>query len=189
MTFFSRISVAFKFLRQFGLRPLALFALYKLGLKTGYYKKENRKQENGPLLSTSLFSLPNRDRLLQVLGEEGRSSLLKEADEILIGKFRMFGELVPLQLASDQPLEHWVDYGADPKLLSTLYSQISDIKFIWEPARFGWAFILGRAYHATQDDKYAEAFWKYFELFADSNPPSMGPHWMNGQEVAIRMMA
>jgi hypothetical protein len=189
MTFFSRLSIIFKFLRQFGFRPLALFAMYKIGLTTGYYKRENRKYENSPLLSVPLFSLPPRDKLLQTLGEEGKASLLKEANEILDGKFRIFGGLVPLQLTFDQSLRHWTDYETNPQLLSTLYSQETDIKFIWEPARFGWAFILGRAYHATQEDKYAEAFWKYFEIFAQANPPKMGPHWMNGQEVAIRMMA
>jgi hypothetical protein len=189
MKFFPRISVAFKFMRQFGLRPLALIALYKLGLKTGYYKRESRKQETVPLLSAPLFSLPPRDKLLQILGEEGKAALLKEADQILNGKFRIFGELLPLQLTFDQPLKHWVNYETNPKLLSALCSPASDIKFIWEPARFGWAFILGRAYHATQEHKYAEAFWKYFEIFAQANPPNMGPYWMNGQEVAIRMMA
>ena len=64
-----------------------------------------------------------------------------------------------------------------------------DLKFIWEPARFGWAFSLGRAYHLTRREKYAEAFWKYFERFDSGNPPYLGPHWMNGQEVAIRLMA
>ena len=74
-------------------------------------------------------------------------------------------------------------------LTSNLQSPVSDIKSLWEPARFGFAFTLGRAYHLTQDGKYAEAFWKYFESFTESNPANLGPHWMNGQEVAIRMMA
>jgi len=64
-----------------------------------------------------------------------------------------------------------------------------DIKYIWEPARFGWAFALGRAYHLTQDDQYAQAFWKHFESFTKANPANLGPHWMNGQEVAIRLMS
>ena len=33
------------------------------------------------------------------------------------------------------------------------------------------------------------AFWKYFEQFERANPAYTGPHWMNGQEVAIRLMA
>ena len=86
-------------------------------------------------------------------------------------------------------MEHWTAYERNPSLLSSLYSLVSDIKFIWEPARFGWAFTLGRAYHLNSDEKYAETFWRYFEIFTDANPPCLGPHWMNGQEVAIRLMA
>ncbi len=60
---------------------------------------------------------------------------------------------------------------------------------MWEPARFGWAFTLGRAYHLSGDEKYAAAFWQFFETFTDANPPCLGPHWMSGQEVALRLMA
>ncbi len=177
---------------QLGIEPLALNALYKFGLWTGHYKRaESREIETGSLLSVHLFSLPPRDLLLQTLGEDGQAALIKEADEIAEGgKFRIFGgEPVPLQLTFNEPLKHWTEYEFHPRLLTTFYSQVSDIKFIWEPARFGWAFTLGRAYHITQDNKYAEAFWKYFETFNESNPPYLGPHWMNGQEVAIRMMS
>jgi len=185
----SRIITAIKYMNQFGLRPLALYALYKLGLKSGYYKRQTGKPETTALLSVPLFSLPAREKLLQTLGSEGRDILLTEADEILDGRARIFSELVPLQLNFDQTLHHWTDYENNPALLSTLYAPGTDIKFIWEPARFGWGFILGRAYYVTQEDKYAEAFWKYFEAFVNTNPPNMGPHWMNGQEVAIRMLA
>jgi hypothetical protein len=64
-----------------------------------------------------------------------------------------------------------------------------DVKFLWEPARFGWAFTLGRAFHLTSAEKYARAFWKYFDRFDSANPPFQGPHWVSGQEVAIRLMA
>jgi hypothetical protein len=49
--------------------------------------------------------------------------------------------------------------------------------------------VLGRAYHLTRDEKHAQAFWRNFERFDEGNPPYAGPHWMNGQEVAIRLMA
>ena len=96
---------------------------------------------------------------------------------------------VPLQLTFNEPLHHWTEYETGKAPFPFSLFPIPDIKFIWEPARFGWAFTLGRAYHITQDEKYAEAFWKYFETFTDGNPPYLGPHWMNGQEVAIRLMA
>src|SRR5581483_3012484 len=182
-------SVALKALLQLGAEPLALNALYKLSLWTGYYRRTILEPRYSNIELTNivpLFSLPSRNQLLQTLGEEGKAALTKEADEIVSGKFRMFGgEPVPLQLTGDWPLVHWTDF----ETRAVNYKLPTDVKFIWEPARFGWAFTLGRAYYVTQDEKYAEAFWKYFESFAESNPPYLGPHWMNGQEVAIRMMS
>ena len=184
-------SIIFKSLFQLGFEPLALNALYRLGLRTGHYKRaESRRIETSSLFSVQLFSLPPRDQLLQTLGNDGKQTLLTEADEIVGGQFRMFGgEPVPLQLTFNEPLQHWTDYETGKAPIPYSQFSISDIKFIWEPARFGWAFTLGRAYYVTQDEKYTEAFWKHFESFSESNPPYLGPHWINGQEVAIRMMS
>ncbi|MEW6400471.1 MAG: heparinase II/III family protein [Chloroflexota bacterium] len=188
-----------KFLIQLGPHPLALLALYKFGLITGHYKRTgNRKSDTNSLISNSLFSLPPREQLQKILGNHGQQALLTEADEIAEGgKFRMIGgEPVDIKLTLDQPLHHWTAYETNPHLITNyqfpatnLQSPVSDIKYIWEPARFAFAFPLGRAYHLTQDNKYAEAFWKYFGTFTESNPVNCGPHWMNGQEVAIRMMS
>ena len=184
---------------QLGIEPLALNSLYKFGLWIGHYQRTEKKElKDSQSISTfhSLFSLSSRDELIQTLGNNGKAALINEADEIVGGKFRMFGgEPVPLQLTFNEPLHHWTDYETGkvpvPYIVLEEYSRlpIHDIKFIWEPARFGWVFTLGRAYHITQDEKYAEAFWKYFETFNDGNPPYLGPHWMNGQEVAIRLMS
>ncbi len=194
------LSASLKYLFQLGPRPLALYGLYKFGLITGHYKRVTPVfdiRKSSIELSTSypkgsiahLFPLPNREQLKQILGDDGQQALLAEADEILDGKFRLFGsEPVDIKLTLDGPLHHWTAYERNPQLLSNLQSLVSDIKFLWEPARFGFAFPLGRAYHLTQDNKYAEAFWKYFETFTEANPVNCGPHWMNGQEVAIRMM-
>ncbi|HXF85689.1 MAG TPA: alginate lyase family protein [Anaerolineales bacterium] len=64
-----------------------------------------------------------------------------------------------------------------------------DIKFIWEPSRFAFVYTLVRAYAATRDEKYAEAFWDLVEDWAKHNPPNTGPNWMDGQEIALRLMA
>jgi hypothetical protein len=186
----SKFFIGIKYLFQLGLRPLALFGLYKFGLLTGHYKRLTPANPNFPIPNShSLFSLPLRDQLAKVIGEEGKSTLLKEADEIVNGKVRIFGELVSLDFNLLQPLRHWTKYEKSPILHSEFCIPHSDIKFLWEPARFGWAFTLGRAYHLTQDNQYAEAFWKYFESFTQNNPANLGPHWMNGQEVAIRLMS
>jgi len=192
----SRFQFAFKALRQLGFTQVALYALYKLGLQTGQYKlltETHRLQieiDGVPLVIRNLFPLPDRARLAQILGEEGQRMLVTEADEIVQGKFRMFGgEPVEIKLTFDPPLQHWTDYETHKVPIPDSQFPINDVKFIWEPARFGWAFVLGRAYHLTQNETYAEAFLSYFEKFTDSNPPNLGPHWMNGQEVAIRLMA
>ncbi len=183
----SRFKIAFKTFCQLGFTQMALYALYKFGLETGHYKRTGRREiETGQSFTIlrSLLSLPDREQLRRILGEDGQRSLLAEADEIVSGKFRMFGdEPVPLNLTGDWPLAHWTLFESGKIRLE------GDIKFIWEPARFGWAFVLGRAYHLSQNETYAESFWKYFELFTKANPPYLGPHWMNGQEVAIRLMA
>ncbi|MCA1900343.1 MAG: heparinase II/III family protein [Chloroflexi bacterium] len=191
----SKFFVGLKYLLQFGFRPLAWYALYQFGLLTGRYKRLDRRPQTAVHRPSStahcLFHPPSPDQLSQTLGEEGKTLLFKEADEIVNGQVRVFGKLVPLDFTHPEPLRHWTEYETNHALISRFASLVphSDIKFLWEPARFGWAFALGRAYRLTQDEKYAQAFWRHFESFTQANPANLGPHWMNGQEVAIRLMA
>ncbi|MEW6085820.1 MAG: alginate lyase family protein [Chloroflexota bacterium] len=76
--------------------------------------------------------------------------------------------------------KHWSQISDDSK---------TDIKFIWEPNRFAFVYTLVRAYVASKDEKYPEAFWKLIEDWAQHNPPNTGPNWMDGQEIALRLMA
>ncbi|MBL8100549.1 MAG: alginate lyase family protein [Anaerolineales bacterium] len=74
------------------------------------------------------------------------------------------------------------------------WSQISDdsntdIKFIWEPNRFAFFYTLVRAYSATQDEKYPQAFWGLIDDWAKHNPANTGANWKDGQEIALRLMA
>lgn len=64
-----------------------------------------------------------------------------------------------------------------------------DVKDMWEPARFGWAYDLMRGYMLTGDDAYARAFWNAFEAFMEGNPPFRGVQWSCGQETTIRAIA
>ncbi|MBI4732869.1 MAG: alginate lyase family protein [Chloroflexi bacterium] len=190
---FSKLTIALKAARQLGLRQVGLYALYKFGLLTGHYRRVTSRIENCEWEGTinhSLFTSPSRADLETVLGADGKSALLAEADEIVGGKARLFGaEPVELVLALPGKLAHWTAYETGKVPLPINQLPISDIKFLWEPARFGWAFTLGRAYHLTGDERYAETFWRNFEIFTDANPPCLGPHWMSGQEVALRLMA
>ena len=74
------------------------------------------------------------------------------------------------------------------------WSQISDdsdvdIKFIWEANRFSFVYTLVRAYAASQNEKYAEAYWKLILDWAEHNLPNSGANWKDGQEISLRLMA
>ncbi|HKQ05048.1 MAG TPA: alginate lyase family protein [Blastocatellia bacterium] len=64
-----------------------------------------------------------------------------------------------------------------------------DIKIIWEPSRFAYAYALARAYWRTGDEDYVEQFWRAAEDWRVNNPPQQGANWKCGQEAAFRVMA
>jgi hypothetical protein len=186
--------IAFKALSQLGVQPVMLNALYRLGLATGHYRRKETQQLRMEIAERgeknwklhSLFAFPTPEGLLSVLGDPGKDNLLVEADEIVAGQVRLFGaQPVELNLAVPGKLEHWTAYETGK---ADIRSLASDIKMLWEPARFGWVFSLGRAFHLTRAEKYAETFWRNYETFASSNPPYLGPNWTSGQEAALRIM-
>jgi len=191
----NRFSTALKALFQLGISQTALYAVYRFGLLSGHYKRvtptgATSLEDNLPShQSQPLFELPAPADLLTILGQSGRDDLLSQADEIVAGQVRLFGgEPVPLQLAHEIPLQHWTAYEKDASLYTSLYNGLPDVKFIWEPARFGWAFTLGRAWHLSRDERYPAAFWSFAEQFLRVNPPNLGPHWVSAQEVALRLL-
>ena len=64
-----------------------------------------------------------------------------------------------------------------------------DLKDPWEVGRMGWLATCARALVLADDDRAAEAMWEAIEDFALQNPPFLGLHWMNGQEIALRGIA
>ncbi|GAP07551.1 alginate lyase/Heparinase II/III-like protein [Anaerolinea thermolimosa] len=175
-----------KVARVLGLRAIGWYLVYQAGLRSGHYRRSTpSKRETRTLSLRPAWPLPPVELVKGVLGDAGCSDLLAEADEITEGRIRLFGgPSVNIDLAPPSPLHHWTDYEqrkASPGA--------EDVKLIWEPARFGFAYTLGRAYHITHDERYAEAFWTFFEAFDQANPPNLGPNWVSAQEVALRLLA
>lgn len=177
----------------FQLGPLQTgdYALYKVLLHSGYLRRQTPggpvvlEEDKTARLDTAFFPIPSRDVLRQKLGPAGLEKLVEAADEICAGQVRLFGgPPVPLSLTPPGPLKHWSEYelGRQPW-------GVEDVKWIWEPARFGWAYTLARAAYLTGADRFAQVFWEYTQTFLDANPPNMGPNWASAQEVALRLIA
>ena len=73
--------------------------------------------------------------------------------------------------------------------VETFSPRKGDIKQLWAPARFSWAFDLVRAHLITGDPRFRDGFDRHFDGWFDSSPPFRGPHWACGQETAIRAVA
>ena len=129
-----------------------------------------------------------------ITDEQIKQQVVSDADEILSNKLRYFfaksyymGEepdwfLNPQTGQRISPDKHWTEIGH-------FDANAGDIKFIWEPSRFAWAYTLVRAHSVTGKEIYAEKVWSLFESWLNSNQPNMGPTFACGQECAIRLMA
>jgi hypothetical protein len=173
--------------RELGFEQTSLKILYRLGLKSGYFRKVTPARSIGlPEKLPARFFLPTpaREALMGLLGETVQA-LVGEADELFVDRVRLFGgSPVPLRLEPGRDLRHWTAYENHQ-----VGWGVEDVKFLWEPARFGWAFLLGRAYCLTGSEAYAQLFWQRTERFLEANPVNLGPNWTSGQEVALRLVA
>ena len=138
-----------------------MYAWYQFGLHSGYLRRATNSALNKVgthpehLQFTPLLVMPGQDDLIAVLGESGMSQLLSEADEIVSGKQRLFGaEALPLKLSFSEPLHPWTTYETRPEYLHQLIDAGTDIKYIWEPGRFGWVYTLARAYYLSGNERY-----------------------------------
>ena len=67
--------------------------------------------------------------------------------------------------------------------------RVGDIKDVWEPARFAWAYDLARGWMLTGDEAFARAIVDGIATFLRSAEPFRGPQWACGQETSIRAVA
>lgn len=65
----------------------------------------------------------------------------------------------------------------------------ADLKLVWEPSRFGWAFDLARLHALDPSSAAPEVFWDLFEDWCSANQPFRGVNWKCGQEAALRLLA
>jgi hypothetical protein len=190
MNLINKISVGIKAVIQLGPAQITNYLRYQAGLRSGYYHLRTPSASMNKLLLDEAFipewfmHVPEK-KAFSLFGEEYFHQVIKEADEILEGNVRLFGaNLVPLNFSLPGRISHWTLHET-----GKIQFPVEDIKFTWEPVRFGWAITLGKAYFLTRNKQYSEAFWKYFGEFTQNNPLNKGPNWQSGQEVALRLIA
>jgi len=179
----SRIRQNLRLARELGLAQTVAYTRYQLGLKLGWTSRALAAALNRPLPASSLagcWRLPPADGLAEIIGD--RAPLQQAVADLAAGRRALFdADPVALDLTPVAPLQ--------PALGYTDRLAGRDIKLIWEPARFGWVFDLGRWAVLTGSPTPAEIFWRYFEQFSRANPPYRGPNWASAQEAALRLGA
>ncbi len=117
---------------------------------------------------------------------------IEEANKLLNGELKFFSHTYhqigfPPNWHKDPITNHQLPTNSHWSQISD--DSTTDIKFIWEPNRFAFVYTLVRAYAATGDEKYPQAFWRLIQDWADHNPPNTSANWKDGQEIALRLMA
>ena len=122
------------------------------------------------------------------------NSLIKEANDILSGKFKYYSYhtnhignppdwfLNPFNGKHAPGIEkHWSEIKA--------FGEVGDIKNVWEPSRFDWVYTVCRAYIFTKDKKYIDGLNELLRDWHHKNPLNLGVNWYCGQEASIRLFA
>lgn len=197
--------------RELGLKPVLRYAGYQAGLRSGLHRLRTPVFEwaEKPLArwlrpevpfdpagylefrrrqaAKFFFPADETPSALADALQRAEASVRAAADEILRGEFRLFG-------GEPRRLGVLPDWGTGVGLARSIHwskidvDDFEDIRLTWEPARFAFVFPLARAYRLTGEAAYFEAFWRLLESWRQSWPVNAGPHWVSGQEVAIRLL-
>ena len=173
-----RLTKLLKSIQELGPRKLWYYLRYQIGLRSGSYRHATPFDQ--PTF-TGRPGLPPYTRF-PVISELEYKFLLIEANFIFGRKACLFGlAATPFDLEAGKSDEHWT-------VLEKIPPE-EDLKYIWEPGRFGWAITLSRAFVFSEADQCAQYFWKNTLHFLAAHPPNRGRQWQSAQEVAIRLMA
>jgi hypothetical protein len=167
--------------KELGLPQLAEYLFYKGSLKFGIVARQTPVNGWTPDFDPATIELKFPWLACPPKGKPTSSpQILHVGEGILAGNYHPFGgDAQPLRFFQlKEPLRHWTAYGDTVEGL--------DIKWVWEPARFSWAFDLAEYFLASQDEKAPEFFWLKFSEFVTNNPVNLGPNWASAQECALR---
>lgn len=166
-----------------------------LGLVPGFPKSNNSR---GVISSTGFrttfapHGAWNRD-LSDPLITHWTARLKQRADEIAENRLSFFNlEKIFVGDPIDWNRDHECGKPAPLGLSQTIdyrdYRVTGDAKMVWEPNRHHHLVILGRAYRAFGDPRYAEAVYRQIDSWIAANPFGYGMNWRSPLELGIRMI-
>jgi hypothetical protein len=122
-----------------------------------------------------------------------RERLVRHADAIAAHRLNLFD-------LEGHDFGHSPDWNRDPKHGRRAplrfgrfvdyrdFSTAGDCKFVWEPNRHHHLVVLGRAYRATSDPRYARALMEQLASWLDECPFGRGMNWRSTLELGIRLI-
>ena len=75
-----------------------------------------------------------------------------------------------------------------PALDYRTVTEAGDCKFVWEPNRHHQFVVLGRAYRASGDIRFARAVAEQLDSWLTQNPFGVGMNWRSGLELGVRLI-
>src|SRR5947209_3557829 len=125
-----------------------------------------------------------------------RSRLIDRADAIVAHRLSFF-DLENADLG--HPIDWHRDYSSghtnprtrlkfSPSIDYRDHVKVGDAKVVWEPNRHHQLVLLGRAYRATGNTRYAAAIVEQLESWIDDCPYGFGMNWRSPLELAVRLV-
>jgi hypothetical protein len=122
-----------------------------------------------------------------------RTRLIERADRVTAHRLTFF-DLDDVKLGDpiDWNREHSCGKATPLRYAGSIdyrdYAVTGDCKVVWEPNRHHHLVILGRAYRATGNAKYAAAIVEQIESWLAQNPFGFGMNWRSPLELGIRLI-
>jgi hypothetical protein len=121
------------------------------------------------------------------------SQLQRHANELVSNRFTFFS-LTAHHLGT--PIDWHRDHESGKTSPQTLsldidyrdFACVGDAKMVWEPSRHQHLVVLGRAWRATGEKRYAAAVVEHIDGWLATNPFGTGMNWRSPLELAIRLI-
>ncbi len=146
-----------------------------------------------PVAQRRLPTVP--DDLSGAVDEQAAKGLLGQAEELLAGRWTMFGR-PRVDVTAD--VDYYLDPVNDRRAPDSAYSfgidhrneaAVGNIKFVWELARHQHLTVLAAAYSVSGDERYAERIDRELRNYWAATPFLTGIHWTSGIELGLRLIS